>query len=147
MAVFNSETRPSICSGDFIIYQSTRCVRRSAEPGCSHIIFPLMNMSYSHICGTVESSWFGIPDGFIGNDRSPTTAINENYVNGISLTYGKESSRTHIWTFIALAVLITYQTMLEITIHVSNGKIHVHQVPNHALPHSSGNLNNLLQKI
>ena len=100
VAVLNDETRPSICSGDFIIYQTTLCVRRSAEPGCSHIIFPLMNMSYSHVCGTVESSWFGQPDGFIGNDRNSNTTINENYVDGISLTYGNEPSRTHIWTFI-----------------------------------------------
>ena len=101
VAVLNDETRPSICTGDFIINRNTRCVRRSAEPGCSHIIFPLMNMSYSHICGTVESSWFGYPDGYIGSGRSPSTTINDNYVDGISLTYGKETSRTHIWTFIA----------------------------------------------
>ena len=101
VAVFNGETRPSLCTGNFMIYQRTRCVRRSAEPGCSHNIFLLMNMSYSHICGTVESSWFGHPDGFIGNDRNSNTNINENYVDGISLTYGKEPSRTHIWTFIA----------------------------------------------
>ena len=36
VAVLNGETRPSICSGDLEIYRSTRCVRRSAEPGCSH---------------------------------------------------------------------------------------------------------------
>ena len=101
VVVLNDETRPSICTGDFIIYQNIRCVRRSAEPGCSDIIFPLMNMSYSHICGTVESSWFGDPDGYIGSGRSPSTTINENYVDGISLTYGRETSRTHIWTFIA----------------------------------------------
>ena len=101
VAVLNDETRPSICTGDFMIYENTRCVRSSVEHGCSHIIFPLMNMSYSHICGTVESSYFGHPDGFIGNDRNSNTTINENYVDGISLTYGKEPSRTHIWTFIA----------------------------------------------
>ena len=101
VAVLNDETRPCICTGDFMIYQDTRCVRSSADPGCSHIIFSLMNMSYSHICGTVEISWFGRPDGFIGNDRNSNTTINENYVDGISLTYGKEPSRTHIWTFIA----------------------------------------------
>ena len=101
VVVLNDETRPSICTGKFIIYQTTRCIQRSAEPGCSHIIFPLMNMSYSHVCGTVESSWYGRPDGFIGNDRNSNTTINENYVDGISLTYGKEPSRTHIWTFIA----------------------------------------------
>ena len=101
VAVLNDETRPSLCTGNFTIYQNTRCVRHSAEPGCSHIIFSLMNMSYSHICGTVESSWFGHPDGFIGNDRNSNTTINDNYVDGISLTYGNEPSRTHIWTFIA----------------------------------------------
>ena len=101
VAVLNDETRPSICTGDFTIYQNTRCIRCSAEPGCSHITFPLMNMSYSHICGTVESSFFGTPDGFIGNSRNTNTTINDNYVDGISLTYGKEPSRTHIWTFIA----------------------------------------------
>ena len=99
VAVLNGETRPSICTGDFTIYENTQCVRRSEQAGCSHIIFPLMNMSYSHICGTVESSWFGHPDGFIGHRTS--TTLNENYVDGISLTYGKETSRTHIWTFIA----------------------------------------------
>ena len=101
VAVLNDETRPCICTGDFMIYQNTRCVRSSAEPGCSDIIFPLMNMSYSHICGTVESSFFGTPDGFSGTGRSTSTTINDNYVDGISLTYGKEPSRTHIWTFIA----------------------------------------------
>ena len=101
VAVLNNETRPSICTGDFTIVQNTQCIRSSAEFGCSHIIFLLMNMSYSHICGTVESSWFGTPDGFIGNSRSTSTTINDNYVDGISLTYGNKSSRTHIWTFIA----------------------------------------------
>ena len=101
VALLNDETRPSICTGNFTIDQNARCVKISDEPGCSHIIFPLMNMSYSHICGTVESFWFGSPDGFIGSGRSPGTTINDNYVDGISLTYGKESSRTHIWTFIA----------------------------------------------
>ena len=49
-----------------------------------------MNMSYYHICGTVESFWFGNPDGFIGSNRNSNTNINDNYVDGISLTYGKE---------------------------------------------------------
>ena len=54
--------------------------------------------SYLWYCGKflVWSS-----DGFIENDRSTSTTINDNYVDGISLTYGNKSSRTHIWTFIA----------------------------------------------
>ena len=54
---------------------NTRCVRSTEEPGCSHIAFPLMNMSYSQKCGTVEGYWFSTPDGFTGNNRSSNTTI------------------------------------------------------------------------
>ena len=60
-----------------------------------------MNISYSHICGTVEGYRFSTPDGFTGRSRSSSTTINDDYVDGISLTYGSRSNRTHIWTFIA----------------------------------------------
>ena len=60
-----------------------------------------MNIRYSHICGTVESSYIGRPDGFTGSSRSPSTSINDNYVDGISLTYGDIPNRNHIWTFVA----------------------------------------------
>ena len=102
VGVLNSETRPLLCIGDFTtVNHNTRCVRTTAEPGCSHMVFPLMNMEYSHICGTVEAFWFSTPDGFTGSSRSSSTTINDNYVDGISLTYGNTSNRTHIWTFIA----------------------------------------------
>ena len=100
VALLNNKTRPLICTGDFVtVDHDTRCVRNTEDPGCSHIIFPLMNISYSHICGTLEAPWFGRPDGFTG--RSSSTTINDNYVDGISLTYGSTSNRNHIWTFIA----------------------------------------------
>ena len=100
VAVLNNETRPLLCIGDFVTANhNTRCVQTTENPGCSHIIFPLMNITYSHMCGTVESYWFGDPDGFSG--RPSSTTINDNYVDGISLTYGNISNRNHIWTFIA----------------------------------------------
>ena len=102
VVLLNDETRPLICTGDFETSDhETRCVRNTEDPGCSHIIFPLMNVTYSHICGTVESSYFGHPDGFTGSSRSPSTSINDNYVDGISLTYGDTPNRNHIRTFVA----------------------------------------------
>ena len=83
------------------VNEDMRCVQNTEDPGCLHIVFPLMNISYSHICGTVEGSWFGRPDGFTGSSRSTSTSINDNYVDGISLTYGSTPNRNHIWTFIA----------------------------------------------
>ena len=98
VALLNNETRPRLCSVDFTIIENSRCIRNN--PGCSCIAFPLMNMAYSHICGTLEGALFGTPDGFTGRSRSSNTNINDNYVDGISLTCGNESNRTHIWTFI-----------------------------------------------
>ena len=100
VAILNNETRPQLCTEDFsTVIKNTRCIRSTNDAGCSNIVFPVMNISYSHICGRVQAFWFGTPDGFAGSERSSTT-INNNYVDGISLTYGT-SNKTHIWTFIA----------------------------------------------
>ena len=100
VALLNNENRRQLCTNDFsTTNENTRCVRSTEDAGCSNIVFPVMNISYSHICGTVQAFWFGTPDGFTGNERSSTT-INDDYVDGISLTY-ITSNKTHIWTFIA----------------------------------------------
>ena len=101
VAILNNETRRQLCTDNFTTTdENTRCVRSTEDAGCSTIVFPVMNIPYSHICGTVQAFWFGTPDGFTGSERSSTTTINDNYVDGISLTYGT-SNKTHIWTFIA----------------------------------------------
>ena len=100
VAILNNETRPQLCIDSFTTTnENTRCVRSTENAGCSNIIFSVMNIPYSHICGTVQASWFDSPDGFTGTQR-PSRTINDNYVDGISLTYGT-SNKTHIWTFIA----------------------------------------------
>ena len=100
VARLNNETRPLLCIDNFTTTnENTRCVRSTENAGCSNIIFSVMNIPYSHICGTVQAFWFDSPDGFTGSQR-PSRTINDNYVDGISLTYGT-SNKTHIWTFIA----------------------------------------------
>ena len=100
VAMLNNENRRQLCTDNFMTAnENTRCIRSTPMAGCSSIVFPVMNIPYSHICGTVQAFWFGTPDGFTGSERSSTT-INDNYVDGISLTYGT-SSKIHIWTFIA----------------------------------------------
>ena len=101
VAILNNENRHQLCIDNFMTTNgNTRCIRSTPMAGCSSIVFPVMNIPYSHICGTVQAFWFGTPEGFTGNQRSSNTTIDGNYVDGISLTYGT-SSRTHIWTFIA----------------------------------------------
>ncbi len=101
IATLNPLTKSQYCTEDISV-NDVGCYKTSPMPGCSEFVFSTfnLNLSYSHICGTVEGSYFGAPTGFAGSRRSSTT-IDNNYVDGISLTYGNPSHRTHIWTFSA----------------------------------------------
>ena len=52
-------------------------------------------ITYSKVCGQIRGYQFGHPDAL----RDISEGINSYYVNGLSLTYGK-NPRKHIWTFI-----------------------------------------------
>ncbi len=95
------------------------CVRESALPGCSGLIFSTMHLPYSHICGIVDGRYFGPIDGFSGSNRSANTTINGNYVDGISFTYGNTSHRTHIWTFSASASNCSINVLEYVGLHHS----------------------------
>ena len=119
VAILNNETRRQLCTDDFTTTnENTRCVRFTENPGCSNIVFPEMNIPYSNICGTVQGFWFGTPDGFTGSQRLSST-INDNYVDGISLTYGT-STKTHIWTFIADEVGSNQNCPFQVPQYVGN---------------------------
>ena len=68
------------------------------QNGCSSTTFAVQGIEYSHVCGKIIAYQYGSPDSFLNINRSGTT-INDNYVDGISLTYG--NPRAHIWTFAA----------------------------------------------
>ena len=61
-----------------------------------------INDNYKCIFGRVNAIQMGSPDGFQrhGQSRPATSTINDNYVDGVSLTHGN-SPRTHIWTYAA----------------------------------------------
>ncbi len=49
----------------------------------------------------MEGRYFGTVNDLTGSNRTNIITINDNYVDGISLTFGNTSHRTHIWTFSA----------------------------------------------
>ncbi len=111
IANLNLSTKSQYCTGN-ISFDNNGCFKTSPLPGCSGFVFtPLnLNLSYLNLCGTVEGRYFGYPEGFAGDGRPSNTAINDNYVDGISLTYGNTSQRRHIWTFSACRVGCTART-------------------------------------
>ena len=84
------------------------CIIPTENPGCSSNTIEVKKIEYSKVCGRIAAYQVGSPDAFgISNpntNNSPretnAISIDDNYVDGVSLTYGI-SPRQHIWTFAA----------------------------------------------
>ncbi len=131
IASLNSDTRSLYCTGNISLDCMYGCFKSSPQPGCSALAFPPLNLnlSYSHVCGTLEGGYFGTPNGFAGSRRSSNTTINDNYVDGISLTYGDPSNRTHIWTFSACNIERSATQPQYVGIHYSILQEHMSAIP------------------
>ena len=72
------------------------CARPSSagDQTCYSAMFPTQGIQYSQVCGRIIGYQFGHPQAFF---ESGGRTIDEQYVDGVSLTYG--SPRQHIWTF------------------------------------------------
>ena len=110
IAYLNTSNEP--CPDRFEVRSDTSnpplCRRLHTSAGCSSVIYPSNGMSYSQVCGTVRIHPAGTPDGFAShNNQVPRNGqlMNQNYVDGVSLTYRSRPDRKLIWTYTA-AVLV-----------------------------------------
>ena len=74
------------------------CGINSDGPGCSSAVFSVQGIEYSRVCGKIIGYQQKSPDAFgpyTGNHR---LTIDDVYVDGVSLTHGR-NPRKHIWTF------------------------------------------------
>ena len=87
------------------------CRRTDTGGGCSAVTYAI-NDNYKCIFGRINALQVGTPDGFQrhGLSRPEKPTLNDNYVDGVSLTRGS-SPRTHIWTYIATAPSCTSCSM------------------------------------
>ena len=72
------------------------------SPTCSSAFFSTGGLPYTQVCGRIYGRYSLTPDAFdtfpAGRSASPT--IDDNYVDGVSLSYGM-SPRNHVWTLAA----------------------------------------------
>ena len=69
------------------------CSRPVSSSGSSaSVFFSTYGVIYNKVCGQVIGYQYGSPDGFL-----PNLNIDNNYVDGVSITYGS-NPRKHIWT-------------------------------------------------
>ena len=66
--------------------------------GCYSVIYALDKISYSRVCGRITAYQDYSPDAFGPYYDNRALTIDDNYVDGVSLTHG-HNPRQHIWTF------------------------------------------------
>ena len=132
IADFNFSDPDVACpSGFTLITEPVRGCRRAPGEGptCKSVIFPSGGQSYSRVCGRVNAYQKGSTDAVYSSVYESNT-LEQNYVDGVSLTHGAPGSRQHIWTF---AAALTEGTTLTIYICAcTNTAQHwPNQVPSH----------------
>ena len=78
----------------------TTCVVREDDPGCTSIFYSSLDIPYSRVCGRIRAYKVGTPDGFT-RMHGIESKINNNYLDGISITINTSTNRTHVWSFTA----------------------------------------------
>ena len=70
------------------------------EPGCAAVPYSVQGVRYSRVCGRVIGYQREAPEAFKYYTETSAT-IDEEYVDGVSITHGQSGDRSHIWTFAA----------------------------------------------
>ena len=76
------------------------CAMNITRGGCSSATISLHGVEYTRVCGKIIGYQQKTPDAFWAYNHNRNLTIDDNYVDGISLTRGR-NPRKHIWTFAA----------------------------------------------
>lgn len=90
------------CPGPFSEFKRDSPPRRlcvATSDLCVSHFFPVTGYPYREVCGRVIAYQDKTPNAFFPFHTNPSLTINDNYVDGVSITHG--NPRTHIWTFAA----------------------------------------------
>ena len=71
----------------------------TAHPSCNSVIFPTHHLSYQYVCGKAAGFSYYHPCAFFYYKNGGQNTIDHAYVSGLSITYGPQNGRNHIWTY------------------------------------------------
>ena len=89
-----------------------------ADVSCQSAFSDEINAAYNKVCGRVIGIASGSTDAFYRFIPGRTT-IEDNYLDGVSVTHGAPGSRTHIWSFGA-GHLLSQSSILQCTTSHTN---------------------------
>ena len=91
----NASRSDQSCPGDWNLVTSPDRGCVGADYSCRSIFSDDIYIAYNKVCGRIVGEGVSSPDAFY---RSMAT-IEDNYLDGVSITHGASGSRTHIWSF------------------------------------------------
>ena len=96
----NASNEDQSCPGDWNshTHQSVRGCG-GADTSCRSAFSDEISISYNKVCGRLIGIGVDKPDAFYYRINSIT--VEDNYLDGVSVTHGAPGSRTHIWSFAA----------------------------------------------
>ena len=107
IAYINMSDPSSQCPDGWREVQSPiRTCRRQFNTSINSVNYTSYGIHYSRVCGRIIAYQFGTPEGFLGYSEQNQRAIDDPYVDGISIT--SSHPRKHIWTF--AAAIVAYPT-------------------------------------
>ena len=92
----NVSNEDQSCPGDWNEVSVSGCA--GADVSCQSAFSDEINAAYNKVCGRVIGIGSSSPDAFYRFISGQTT-IEDNYLDGVSVTHGAPGSRTHIWSF------------------------------------------------
>ena len=98
----NMSNSTSLCPSGLKTLTSPKrlCAMSINGGGCSSAYLDVQGVEYSRVCGKIIGYQQKSPDAFRSYYRNRALTIDQNYVDGISVTHG-QNPRKHIWTFAA----------------------------------------------
>ena len=100
VARINMSNSTNACPAGLRMLSSPKrlCGINSDGPGCSSAVFNVQGIEYSRVCGKIIGYQQKTPDAFQPYYYNRGLTIDDGYVDGVSLTHGR-NPRKHIWTF------------------------------------------------
>ena len=94
----NAGRQDQSCLGDWNLVTSPVRACTGIENTCRSAFSDDINsVAYSKVCGRIIGEGRTSPDAFFRHILGQTT-IEDNYLDGVSITHGASGSRTHIWS-------------------------------------------------
>ena len=91
----NASRSDQSCPGDWNLVTSPDRGCVGADSSCRSVFSDDNHVAFNKVCGRIIGEGMSTPDAFFRS--SPT--IEDNYLDGVSITHGASGSRTHIWSF------------------------------------------------